>query len=228
VYERQQLAAIEEMYRVDNRIAMAGDANVADRLAGDRSVFDRHRQAAKHGYNVALAELTSAEKRCADRIAGLAHVEPLKPLAERLEALPLNDFITYKSLIEDGRLPKEGLNWNSDGCSDRGIVTSNVTLPACQSHDFAYRNNDKTSDGRFIDKVNADFRLRQDLLDKALEDARPTSVLGVFAAPFVLVNRVARAELTYIGVTVGGSPDNTQTDNAVTAKGKRKQKSRNK
>lgn len=224
-FERQQLAAIEDIHRVDARIASAVDITTADRLAGDRAVCDRRRIAAQHGFNTALAEVTAAETRCADRIARLARVEPLQTLTERLEVLPLAEFIAYKSLIEDGRLPKEGLNWTSDGCSDHGIATGDVGLPACQLHDFDYRNFEKTRDDYFTDKLKADQRLHDELVRNAIEDAKPRSVFGWMTvgatAPLILANGLERAEVVYLGVTVGGWPDNTQKDDTVGTKGKK-------
>jgi hypothetical protein len=80
VFARQQVAAMDDMRGLDFRIASAVDSGAADRLSGDRSACDRRRQAAAHSRDVALAELTAAEKRCADHIADLAHVAPLQPM----------------------------------------------------------------------------------------------------------------------------------------------------
>jgi hypothetical protein len=80
VFARQQVAAMDDMHGLDFRIASAVDSGAGDRLSGDRSACDRRRQAAAHSHDVALAELTAAEKRCADHIADLAHVAPLQPM----------------------------------------------------------------------------------------------------------------------------------------------------
>jgi hypothetical protein len=80
VFARQQVAAMDDMHGLDFRIASAVDSGAGDRLSGDRSACDRRRQAAAHSRDVALAELTAAEKRCADHIADLAHVAPLQPM----------------------------------------------------------------------------------------------------------------------------------------------------
>jgi Prokaryotic phospholipase A2 len=226
--QSQRSHAVDRRARIDIRFRYTTDPVELRQLQHERDVCEHDIREADHAYAQAEHKLLEAEKKGARSIEGLAHLSEIKPLAERIEQLQLKDFIAYKSLVEDGLMPKEGLNWTSDGCSDPKHIVLRPEEPACQQHDFDYRNNDKTRVGRFIDKVNADARLRQDLLEKTVKDATPKSIFDLIVAPVavpaILITGIAQADAVYLGVTVGGTPDATQTDDKVGTKGKKKKK----
>jgi hypothetical protein len=224
--QSQRADAVDRRARIDVRSSHTTDPVELRKLQHERDVCEHDIRAADNAYAKAEQTLLDADKKCAHSIEGLAHLRETEPLVERLEQLPLKDFIAYKSLVEDRLVPQEGLNWNSDGCSDGGRFTGDVALPACQRHDFGYRNDDKTKAGRFVDKLSADARFGQDLVAKAVKDARPKSILGALAAPVVLTVGVIRSEVVYLGVTVKGTPDSTQTDDTIGTKGKKKDKTK--
>jgi uncharacterized protein YukE len=191
------------------------------RLRHDHDVCEHNIRTADYGYAKAEKSFTDAERKCANDIGHLAHLREMEPLAERIEKLSVKDFVAYKLLVKSGVVSKEGLNWTADGCSDKGIVTGDVDLAACQLHDFEYRNNDKTRDPYLIDKANADARLHDEMIRNATVNKGVVNLVA--AGPLHLATDLARAGGVYLGVQVGGWPNANMTDDRLTKEEKKEE-----
>ncbi len=74
--------------------------------------------------------------------------------------LPLDDFIELKA--SPNRPPQ--YDWSDDGCSFPGL--SPIFGPACERHDFGYRNYGASNDGRWMDAQDG----RREWIDKSFRE----------------------------------------------------------
>ena len=203
--QSQRAEAVEYRRRIDATIGYATDPAELRRLQHERDACDHDIQMADRAYAKADKAFQSAEKKCVHDIDQLARLDGMEPLAERVERLSLADFTAYKTLVKAQTIPSEDLNWTSDGCSDKGRVTGNVDLAACQLHDFDYRNNDKTRDPWWLDKQKADARLAQEMARDVASKYPGPSIL-VSGTTEVAIN-FGRVGLVWLGVELFGRPD---------------------
>jgi uncharacterized protein YukE len=216
----QRAEAVERRSRIDAMTRQTIDPAELRRLQHERDSCEHDIRIADRAYAKADEVLQSAEKKCVHDIDQLARLDALEPLAERIGHLSLTDFVAYKGLVKAKTIPDEGLNWTSDGCSDDGRVTGNVNLPACQLHDFGYRNHDKTRDSWWLDKQKADARLAQEMARDAANDF-PSILAG---GPTQIIGAVGQVGVVWLGAEVLGRPDAATTDERKKTKAKSRDK----
>jgi uncharacterized protein YukE len=212
----ERSAAIEQASRIEAAMVFAVDPGERNRLQLDREASQHLRRIADRAHAQAQQAFNEAEECCGRAIDSVAHLSQMEPLADRLEQLPLADFMAYKSLVASGVVAAEGLNWTTDGCSDHGIVTGSIDLAECERHDFAYRNNDATTEPRWLDKQKADVRLATDMARKALPNRG--NLLKIAIMPASVPLDLQRAGLTFLGVELFGRPSSAQADDKKRAK----------
>jgi uncharacterized protein YukE len=218
----QRVDAVERRSRIDAMTSHTIDPAEQRRLQHERDACEHDMRIADRAYSNADHTFQSAEKKCVHDLDQLARFHAMEPLAERVGQLSLADFMAYKTLVKAKSMPAEGLNWTSDGCSDGGVVTGNVDLAACELHDFAYRNHDKTRDPQWLDKQRADARLAEEMArDAAAQTFSPSVFVG---GPTQIAAQVERVGLVWLGTELLGRPDATTTDEQK----KKKTKSRGK
>jgi uncharacterized protein YukE len=219
-HQSQRAEAVDRRARIDAMSSHTADPVELRRLQHERDVCEHDIRMADRAYAKADKTFQSAEKKCVHDIDQLARLDAMEPLAERVGQLSLADFMAYKTLVKAQTIPTEGLNWTSDGCSDNGRVTGNVDLPACQLHDFDYRNHDKTRDAWWLDKQKADARLAQEMARDAANDF-PSILVG---GPTQIVGTVGQVGVVWLGAEVLGRPDATTTDERKKTKAKSRDK----
>jgi hypothetical protein len=216
--QSQRADAVDRRVQIDASSFYTTDPGELRRLQHERDNCERDIRTADHAHAKAEKTLTDAERRCAHDIECLGQLSVMEPLAERIENLSLKAFMAYKALVQMKIVSREGLNWTSDGCSDHGRVTGDVALPACELHDFDYRNDDKTRDPQWLDKQKADIRFGKEVVRDSVAKSNVVSVL--VGGP----TEAVRTSLIFFGVEVGGTPDAKATDDRKKDKTKSRDK----
>jgi hypothetical protein len=175
------------------------------------TVSERVRQAyadvdktSPHNILIRIAEeLLRDERDLRSRLASLQQSEALaakraSPMLDtptsRLWLLPMDQFMQKSERVRSGFESDKGMNFTTDGCSDRGIATTATFREACRRHDFGYRN----WSAIFDDKRHA-----KDAIDGQFYDDATKACAKQYGGLLATAKRTkcfARAGLAYAGL----------------------------
>jgi Prokaryotic phospholipase A2 len=159
----QRNHATEELRAIRQKIAATTDPIELARLQQEAAMWVLAHTRANDAWHGASAAANAAERDCARALADVANLAPLPSLASRVWHLPLGEFMTYRAMVVAGAQPAGGLNWASDGCSDKGAVTRPDSVDACVRHDFGYRNWPGLAPTKAAAKAQVDHQFGVDL-----------------------------------------------------------------
>jgi hypothetical protein len=207
---RQRDTAQERVAALTVALHRTTDPAEIHRLEAERAAVEAERRRAQDLWRSAKSELARREKACAHTIQGLASLHALPSVASRIWRLPLADFTAYRMLVEAGRLPREGLNWTNDGCSDHHLVTWTSSDDACIRHDFGYRNADGLAATPAKAKAMVDTQFGQDLRDVCAATTNHSLTDVALGDRHSIVDCEVMAVEALVGVSLLGRPSSNE------------------